>query len=223
MSLRPSPLVLLSLAITLSLLAGCDRGTIAPADAGIDAASDDAGAEDASAAPDGGTDASRDAATLAVDAWAEDAARSTADAGTDASSACSYDAPNDCQTALELAPVDGDQNADSRRTSGATSRWFRILVTDSAAMSGDPLSFTATLAPAPGADFALFAYDGSVAGPDCSATPTVGSGTPMIVHEQWDDVFGVDDSRWITLEVRYVGGTGCGTDATWTLTVDAHT
>jgi hypothetical protein len=42
------------------------------------------------------------------------------------------------------------------------------------------------------------------------------------VSSTWGDTLGVDDTRWLTLEVRYISGEMCPSDP-WTLTVKGHT
>jgi hypothetical protein len=126
-----------------------------------------------------------------------------------------------CIDALELSPISGDTNADVRTISGQTARWLKVHVTEDWLLSR-PLSYTATLTPAAGVDWALFIYPGTSV-PDCFATVEQASGSPPTYSTSWSDTYGSDDSRWIVLEVRHVGGTGCGADAKWTLTVQGHT
>jgi len=47
-------------------------------------------------------------------------------------------------------------------------------------------------------------------------------GTPQTVTNTWGDTLGVDDSTWITLEVRHLSGEACGASDQWTLTVAGH-
>jgi hypothetical protein len=84
------------------------------------------------------------------------------------------------------------------------------------------LSYTATLASPPGAQYDLFVYTGDDYGPICSG-PQQAAGTPATFTDTWGDTIGVDDSTWITFEVRHASGDACGPSDLWTLTVRGHT
>jgi hypothetical protein len=127
-----------------------------------------------------------------------------------------------CDSALELSPISGDTNSDVRMVSGTTGKWFKVHVTEDSNFTNS-LSYTATLTPATGVDFDLYVYDGDSMAPDCFGTALQATGTPETYHESWGDSFASDDGKWILFEVRYAGGTGCGADAKWTLTVQGHT
>ena len=137
---------------------------------------------------------------------------------------CDYQPLNTCPTSDTLSAVDGDQNNDTRTVKGITSKWFKVLVNEavSSLISYPQLSYTATLATPPGMDFDLFEYDGSVSTPSCSGSPKHASGSPESVTDTWGDTLTVDDTRWLTLEVRYISGEMCPSDP-WTLTVKGHT
>ena len=137
---------------------------------------------------------------------------------------CDYKALNTCPTSDTLSAVDGDQNNDTRTIKGTTSKWFKVLVNEavSSIISYPQLSYTATLATPPGMDFDLFVYNGSFSTPSCSGTPKHASGNPESVNDTWADTIGTEDTRWLTLEVRYISGEMCPSDP-WTLTVKGHT
>jgi hypothetical protein len=137
---------------------------------------------------------------------------------------CNYGASNTCIGAETLSAVDGDENNDTRTVKDSTSKWLKVLVSEgvSSLISYPQLSYTATLNSPPGMDFDLFEYDGSISTPSCSGNPKHASGTPEAVTDTWGDTVGTDDTRWLTLEVRYVSGEMCPSDP-WTLTVKGHT
>ncbi|MEO5726187.1 MAG: hypothetical protein ABI134_13645 [Byssovorax sp.] len=138
--------------------------------------------------------------------------------------ACDYQALNTCPTSDTLSDVDGDQNNDTRTLKGTTSQWFKVLVNEavSSLVNYPQLSYTATLATPPGMDFDLFEYDGSFSTPSCSGSPKHATGNPESVSDSWKDTIGTEDTRWLTLEVRYISGSMCPSDP-WTLTVKGHT
>ncbi len=139
-------------------------------------------------------------------------------------SECDYSALNSCPASETLSAVDGDQHSDTRTIKGTTSRWFKVLVSEavSSFISFPKLSYTATLATPPGMDFDLFEYDGTISTPSCSGNPKHATGNPEAVSSSWGDTLGVDDTRWLTLEVRYISGEMCPSNP-WTLTVKGHT
>ncbi len=108
-----------------------------------------------------------------------------------------------------------------RTVTGTTAKWFKVHVAEASNFSNG-LSYTATLQPAPGVDWDLYIYDGDGAQTNCFATVQQATGVPEAYHESWGDNFGSDDGKWITFEVRHAGGTGCGTDAKWTLVVEGN-
>ena len=137
---------------------------------------------------------------------------------------CDYGALNTCPTSDTLSAVDGDQHSDTRTIKGTTSKWFKVLVSEavSSIISYPKLSYTATLTTPPGMDFDLFEYDGTISTPSCSGNPKHATGNPEAVSSTWGDTLGVDDTRWLTLEVRHISGEMCPSDP-WTLTVKGHT
>lgn len=145
---------------------------------------------------------------------------STGSGGSD----CDYSPPNTCLTSETLSAVDGDRHSDTRTVEGTTSKWLKVLVSEavSSFLSFPKLSYKATLVTPPGMDFDLFEYDGTISTPSCSGNPKHASGSPEAVTATWGDTLGVDDTRWITLEVRYIAGEMCPSDP-WTLTVKGHT
>jgi len=137
---------------------------------------------------------------------------------------CDYNETNDCNGSDTLSAIDGDRNSDKRTVQGTTSKWFKVLVNEavSSLISYPQLSYTATLDTPPGMDFDLFVYDGSTSTPSCGGNPKHAAGSPEAVSESWGDSLGVDDTQWLTLEVRYITGDMCPSDP-WTLTVKGHT
>lgn len=138
------------------------------------------------------------------------------------SGGCSYTAPNTCETALELSEVAGDSGSDLRTVTGTTSKWFKVHIAEASNFDVD-LSYTATIEPASGADFDLYIYDGDATNINCFAAPHQANGVPEKYFAEWPDDFGSEDGRWIVLEVRHAGGTGCGSEAKWTMKVQGNT
>jgi hypothetical protein len=149
---------------------------------------------------------------------------SSSGSGGSGGSDCDYSAPNTCPASETLSAVDGDQNSDTRTIKGTTSKWFKVLVSEavSSIISYPKLSYTVTLTTPPGMDFDLFEYDGTISTPSCSGNPKHATGNPEAVSSTWGDTLGVDDTRWLTLEVRYISGDICPSNP-WTLTVKGHT
>jgi hypothetical protein len=122
---------------------------------------------------------------------------------------------------VELTSIDGDAGSDTRTVSGTTSAWFKVFVNDVTNFASNE-SYTATLVSPPGMVFRLFAYTGDGMMTKCLGTAIPGVGMPLTVSAQWSDGLG-DDSRWISLEVRYESGQECNPAPKWTLTVKGNT
>lgn len=147
-------------------------------------------------------------------------AMGTGGTGNTSTSACDFTAPSPCAGADQLPSIDGDESQDMRTATGRTSAWFDIFVADTATFGFDwQLSYTATLESPPGTSYGLFIYTGDGSGPNCSATPIEGTGDPPSVSDAWADSFSADDSRWLSVEVRYLSGNACGPSDLWTLTM----
>lgn len=138
---------------------------------------------------------------------------------------CNPIAANSCQAADDIGSVAGDDGGSVNDT-GAGSRWVKAHVTeeDGSIFESD-LSYTVSLSAAGAVEYDLFVHRGpDDGGPDCNAAPMQGAGSgTKTVHEGWDDSQGIggeDNSRWLSIEVRWVSG-----DCTlpWTLTVDGGT
>lgn len=139
-------------------------------------------------------------------------------------SVCDYSAPNTCPASDTLSAIAGDKGSDTRTVKGTTSKWFKVLVNEavSSVLSFPQLSYTASLTTPAGMDFDLFEYDGDTSTPSCAGNPKHAMGNPESVSDQWGDTLNSDDTRWLTLEVRYISGEMCPSDQ-WTLTVKGHT
>ncbi|MGK4007493.1 hypothetical protein WMF31_33035 [Sorangium sp. So ce1036] len=156
-------------------------------------------------------------------AGGEDGAGEGGEEGGGEEPACDYGAPAMCSGAEALREIAGDVGSDSVVTRGSTSRWFKINIADDSG-STDRISFTARLTSPPGMNFDLFVYQGDSDAPDCYASGTKGTGSPdEVVAAGWNDVPIFETNRWLSIEVRYVSGTACGSEATWTLTVQGNT
>lgn len=149
---------------------------------------------------------------------------STSSSSSTGGSNCDYGSPNICSGSETMSAIAGDKGNDTRIVKGTTSKWFKVQVNEavSSIISFPQLSYTATLAAPAGMDFDLFEYDGTTATPSCAGNPKHAMGNPESVSDVWGDTLNSDDTRWITLEVRYVSGEICPADQ-WILTVQGHT
>lgn len=216
-------------------------------DYGIDAAAFlDGGKRDGSsdASADGGkldgsSDGSADGATL--DGATGDA--TTGDAGTDAGTvdAGPPDAgppdlcanPTACASGASLGSVSGDTGSDFLQTTGTSSKWLLVRVTenDSSVFSRPPIRARFTLIHNPNTRFDLYLYKAGNNGSgtrNCSsvsATGARGSTTNLTTASlSWDDTTGFggnDDSANVMVEVRHVSG-ACGAGREWQLSVDGN-
>lgn len=111
-----------------------------------------------------------------------------------------------------------------RTATGDSSRWFKIQVVEAVSSIIDfpSLSYTATLTSPPSTSYGLFVYTGDDFAPTCSG-PKQGTGNPAVVTDSWGDTLTVDDTTWLTLEVRYLSGGACGPSNEWTLTIEGNT
>jgi hypothetical protein len=177
---------------------------------------------------DAGTDAAvADDAAVVVDAGTD--AATGVDSGT-GGGGVSCASPNVCAGATDLGTISGDTGADVKTASGAGSQWFTIRVNENDS-SVLPLTLLAKaeLSSPPGTNFDVFIYvAGGSSGQECSAvkaSSTNASGLDSATAE-WGEtgIFsnGSDDSRTVSVEVRWVSGT-CSTAAPWTLTVRGDT
>jgi hypothetical protein len=135
--------------------------------------------------------------------------------------ACDYGAPNTCAMPTEIEAVDGDTGSDVRTLSGTTSKWFKVHINEGSIIIND-FKYQVILQSPPGMDFDLYEYVGDGAATNCLGNAIHAMGDPESVSDSWSDTIGVDDGRWLSLEVRYISGSACGADAKWTLTVKGH-
>lgn len=138
-------------------------------------------------------------------------------------------APNTCQSPTVLSGVSGDTTSPIVSAQGSTSEWLRLRISeDDSSFTPRQLSFTATLTSPAGDDFDLFAYvnTGSdvvecTSVSDSSAAP---AGQVDSVYLLWGESGllpnGVDDDRWVTLEVR---AKSASCTAPWSLTIEGDT
>lgn len=138
---------------------------------------------------------------------------------------CNFNPPVDCPNAEVLQAIAGDEGSDSVTRTGTTSKWFSVLVEEAVSDPFDypDLSYTATLTSPPGATYGLFVYPGNSSGPTCFAGAQQGTGNPAKVSDSWGDTPVLDDSTWITIEVRHLSGNACTPSDQWTLKVQGHT
>jgi len=133
-----------------------------------------------------------------------------------------------------MAEVAGDDGAQVQTQFGTTSQWITVRIVetkfDPVDQNKNAMSYTVTLQSPPGMDFDVYVQEGpNDGGAVCNGAPQKGSGVAGAesVKATWNDniSFGddKDDHRYLSIEVRYVSGTKCGSEAQWKLTVAGHT
>lgn len=177
------------------------------------------------AAADAGTGA--DASTTVDSGGGTDAATGV-DSGGGMTTSCG--SLNVCTAGTDLGTISGDTGADVKTASGTGSQWFTIRVNENdSSISPMTLRAKAELISPPGTNFNVFIYlAGGSSGQECSAvkaSSTNASG-PDSATAEWGEtgIFsnGSDDSRTVTIEVRWVSGV-CSTATPWALTVRGDT
>jgi hypothetical protein len=176
----------------------------------VDAATDeDAGTEVDSGA--GGADAAADAGP---------------DSGGGGGGGPTCVSPNACAGATDLGSLDSDQGSGTKTAGGSGSQWFTIRANEGdSSVFGAKMNFKAELTSPPGTNFDLFMYvAGGSSGQECSAvtaSSTNASGLDT-AHYGWGEggtlSNGSDDSRTVTIEVRWVSGS-CSAANKWSLIV----
>ncbi len=117
-----------------------------------------------------------------------------------------------CAGATSLPNVSGDQSCmPFGSASGRGEAWYRVWVmeTDTSPLVGHTLYFDAMLQNPSGMDYDLYLYDG------CNGnlldSSTQGAGQPEDVGFTWSDNLASLDHREFWIEIRYYGGSACGT------------
>lgn len=228
-------------AVGLAALIGCAVGS----DPGADVSQLDSLPVEAGPAPDSSTTVlppsnprTGDDTTDAGAAGDDSGGGGGADAGTDAAGAVdsggggttSCTSPNTCAGATDLGSISGDTGADVKMASGSGSVWFTVRVTeDDSSISPRTLHAKAELVSPPGTNFDVFVYvAGGSSGQECfsvNSSSTNASGLDSATSE-WGETGlfsnGSDDSRTVTVEVRWISGS-CSAATPWTLTVKGNT
>ncbi len=207
--------------------AGCATSGIADlgdeAGTGVD---DDAGdvphardaSRDTSSSFDAGTGGGFDAAPV-------DAAP---DPGDGSSASCV--APNACLAADDIGSVSGDTSSPAVTASGFTSKWMMVKVTENDTNPlGKKLNVHVSLDSPAGANFDLFLYvdtGGSATSRACTSvsaqsTNASGTDTAALNFGEGTPANGGDDTRIVSVEVRWVSGT-CAPGSKWSLTVTGN-
>jgi hypothetical protein len=178
----------------------------------------------------GGRGPQGDAGNQVVDAGESDAGNEAGgDGGSDAGGiACT--SPNTCPSATLLGKMSGDTSGPDLSSKGDTAEWLVADVTENDnSPLGVPMKLTATLTSPPGMNFDLYVYLGAnVNSVECTtvkASSMQGVGQTDSVNFEWGELGalanGVDDSRHVSVEVRYVSGT-CQASEQWSLTLHGH-
>jgi hypothetical protein len=138
--------------------------------------------------------------------------------------------PNTCQSATSLGTMSGDTSGSDLSSQGDTAEWLVADVTENdSSPLAVPMKLKVTLTSPPGMNFDLYAYLGStVSAIECTtvkASSMNGVGQTDTVSLEWGETGvlanGVDDSRHVSVEVRYVSGT-CDPSSKWTLDLHGH-
>lgn len=134
-----------------------------------------------------------------------------------------------CQSAMMLGTVSGDSNNVKLTASGYRSAWYRVRVTeDNSSVGGLSLRVAAKLTSPAAPLFDVFVYVN--AGSDqiecATTTGTVStSGMTKQVRAEWGEGTisnGSDDGRNVSIEVRPLSPSGCGSAATWQLEIEGN-
>lgn len=150
------------------------------------------------------------------------------DSGGGGTTSCA--SPNACVGGTDLGSISGDTGAGVKTGTGTGSQWFTIRVTeDDSSISPMTLRAKAELVSPPGTNFDVFLYlPGGSSGQECSAvksSSTNASGLDSTTAE-WGETGlfsnGSDDSRTVSIEVRWISGP-CSAATPWTLTVKGNT
>jgi hypothetical protein len=139
-------------------------------------------------------------------------------------------APTSCSGSTSLGTMAGDSGGATVQHSAATSMWLKLRVTeDDSSPIGTTMHLSLTLTVPSTMNFDLYAYlneDSDVLECtklyDFSLKP---AGQQETLSLSWGETGtfanNSDDSRWVTIEVRYSGGT-CSSSAKWNLTAKGN-
>ena len=211
-------------------------GSVGPLD---DTAADDAAeettAEDTSGDDEGneGEGSTSDSAESSTTSGATDEGSSGAldDGGSSSDDGSVGECPNEmtCPMATVIGQVSGDESSSPIAFEGAVSMWVSFQVTeDNDAVSGESVSFTATLTSPDGFDFDLYVYRGPEgAGSGCGGEleQSTSAGANDVVHMSWGEggvANGGDDRAWVAAEIVAKDGM-CDPLSSWSLTIDGDT
>jgi hypothetical protein len=228
-------MVLIALGVTTAaVVASCATGTaettngLLPEEAPTDFdASTDAGARDGGprrVTEGGGGDPGADG-SVAPDASGADGGNPDGGGGGGDGGTTSCGPVNTCPNATNLGTVRGDTGSDVVSATGYQSQWLFVNVTEAdSGFPGSDLYMVAQLTSPPGVNFDLFIYEGNTNPPlQCSSVKRQSTSTAALdeISHSWGEGFipnGSDDSKLITIEVRWVSGT-CDPSKKWSLTV----
>jgi hypothetical protein len=134
-----------------------------------------------------------------------------------------------CNNAPVLGTVSGDESSPALHASGSEPTWLTFRVTeDNDSITGESLSFTATLTSPAGYDFDLFVFrgaDGGTTGCGGVTDESTATGQVDLVAMTWGEggvANGGDESAWVAVQIEVKGGT-CDPTAEWTLDVEGDT
>lgn len=236
MGLRSTVGIFAAFSVAALIVAACANGTVAEdEDAGEEPIEEvDASTPPRDAAKPPAADASKDSAPedASADASTDGSITDggTSDGGTtDGGTSVSCASPNACLGAIMMTDVSGDKGADVSSSTGSTSRWMKIRVSENdSGIFSSRMKLKLTLSSPPGTNFDMRVYlagDGSsqkCTGPDQTTNATTGADVTSV---EWGEsgTFsnGSDDDRTVTVEVFNVSGT-CTSTQNWTLIAEGN-
>lgn len=134
-----------------------------------------------------------------------------------------------CAGAMVIGGVSGDEPSAPLNASGDEPTWLAFQVSENNNdISGEKLTFTATLTSPAGLDFDLYVFRGPAGGTSgCGGTQSQSTNAAAIdsVYMEWGEgtlANNADDDAWIAVEVRAKNGF-CEPGLEWTLTVTGDT
>lgn len=175
--------------------------------------------------PPSNTEAPKDAGST-TDASSDAGKADSGGGGGGTTVACTASSP--CTGATDLGAVSGDTSSSPLSAQGTGSQWFRVWVTENDnGVDGVKLRANATLTSPPGTNFDLYLYNGSSSAHECAgvSAQSNSSGSSDAAGVSFGEggvlANGSNDSRYVTVEVRWVSG-ACASNQKWSLTFNGN-
>jgi hypothetical protein len=180
---------------------------------------------------DGESSSGDDAASSTTMGATDEGSSGALDDGSSSDDGSAEECPTEmtCPMGTVIGEVSGDEASRPIAFEGAESMWVSFQVTeDNDAVTGEAVSFTATLTSPDGFDFDLYVYRGPEgAGSGCGGEleQSTSAGANDVVHMSWGEsgvANGGDDRAWVAAEIVAKNGM-CDPLAPWSLTIDGDT